>query len=75
MEPLRHLHLHGLRGTAVVRLRRVGASIPEITSMVGMSQAMVERYCRFSVQRENALAAVERLDSARVIDFNRKERK
>ena len=73
MEPLRHLHMHGLRGTAVVRLRRIGASVLEITSMVGMSQAMVERYCRFSVQRENALAAVERLD-ARVIDF-RKERK
>jgi integrase len=74
MEPLRHLHLHGLRGTAVVRLRRVGASIPEITSMVGMSQAMVERYCRFSVQRENALAAVERLDAhhpqANVLKFN-----
>jgi integrase len=65
MEPLRHLHLHGLRGTAVVRLRRSGASIPEITSMVGMSQAMVERYCRFSIQRENALAAVERLDASK----------
>ena len=75
MEPLRHLHLHGLRGTAVVRLCQAGASVREITSMVGMSQAMVERYCRFSVQRENALAAVERLDGrhaqANVLKFNK----
>ena len=56
------LVLHGLRATAVVRLRRAGATTGQITGMVGMSENMVNRYCRFSVQRENALAAVHHLD-------------
>jgi integrase len=56
------LVLHGLRGTAVVRLRRAGATVPQICDMVGMSPQMVARYCRLSVQRENALAAVHYLD-------------
>jgi hypothetical protein len=30
--------------------------------MVGMSEQMVKRYCRFSEQRKNALAAVHYLD-------------
>lgn len=59
------LVMHGLRGTACVRLRRAGATIPQIADMVGMSEAMVARYCRFSLQRENALAAVVMLDEAR----------
>ena len=53
-----HLVLHGLRATCVVRLRRAGVSIPQICDIVGMSPAMVERYCRFADQRDNALAAV-----------------
>jgi integrase len=65
----RGLVLHGLRATAVVRLRRAGATIPQIADMVGMSAPMVARYCRFSVQRENALAAVHYLDK------NKPERK
>ena len=56
------LVMHGLRGTAVVRLRRAGVPSPLICDMVGMSPAMVARYSRFSVQRENALAAVHILD-------------
>jgi len=56
------LVMHGLRGTAVVRLRRAGATIPQIGDMVGMSAVMVTRYCRYSIQRENALAAVHVLD-------------
>ena len=56
------LVLHGLRGTACVRLRRAGATIPQIADMVGMSEDMVARYCRFSVQRENAVAAVTHLE-------------
>jgi integrase len=56
------LVLHGLRGTAVVRLRRAGVSSPLIGDTVGMSEQMVKRYCRFSDQRENALAAVHILD-------------
>ncbi len=54
--------MHGLRATAVVRLRRAGATALQIADMVGMSEQMVKRYCRFSVQRENALAAVVYLD-------------
>jgi integrase len=53
---------HGLRGFAVVRLRRAGANTGQIADMVGMSEVMVKRYSRFSVQRENALAAVHYLD-------------
>jgi len=56
------LVMHGLRGCAVVRLRRAGVSIPLISDMVGMSAQMVTRYCRYSVQRDNALAAVHILD-------------
>jgi integrase len=56
------LVLHGLRGTAVLRLRRAGVSIPLICDSVGMSPVMVARYCRFSEQRKNAMAAVYQLD-------------
>jgi hypothetical protein len=34
--------------------------------MVGMSEQMVNRYCRKSVQRENAIAAVYHLDRTQV---------
>jgi integrase len=60
--PLAGLVMHGLRATACVRLKRAGAEVPEISSMVGMSEVMVARYTRFSEQEENALAAVFRLD-------------
>lgn len=56
------LVLHGLRATACVRLRRAGVEVLQIADMVGMSLEMVQRYCRFSNQRDNALAAVIRLD-------------
>jgi integrase len=52
-----------LKEAAVVRLRRSGATTGQIASMVGMSEVMVNRYCRKSVQRENALAAVHYLDA------------
>jgi predicted transcriptional regulator len=54
--------MHGQRATAVVRLRRAGATALQIGDMVGMSEQMVKRYCRFSEQRKNALAAVVYLD-------------
>jgi integrase len=74
LEPLRDagLVLHGLRATAVVRLRRAGATTGQIGAMVGMSEEMVNRYCRFSVQKENALAAVHYLDKT---DRERKKSK
>lgn len=56
--------LHGLRATAVVRLRRAGATTGQICDMVGMSAQMVSRYCRFQEQRKSALAAVYHLDRA-----------
>jgi len=58
--------LHGLRGTAVVRLRRSGATTPQICDMVGMSPQMVKRYSRYSDQKENALAAVHFLDRTEI---------
>lgn len=59
------LVLHGLRGHACVRLLRAGASTGQIAAMVGMSEAMVARYTRFSIQRENATAAILHLENAR----------
>src|SRR5262245_28869939 len=56
------LVLHGLRGTACVRLRQAGATESQIADMVGMSIDMVKRYCRFAAQRENAAAAVHHLE-------------
>jgi integrase len=58
----RPLVMHGLRGTACVRLKRAGATTAQIADMVGMSEEMVARYCRFSLQKENAVAAVYNLE-------------
>jgi integrase len=62
LKPLASLVLHGLRATACVRLLRAGANTRQIADMVGMSEPIVGRYCRFSVQKENASAAVLHLD-------------
>jgi integrase len=56
------LVMHGLRGTACVRLLRAGANTRQISDMIGMSEQMVKRYTRFSEQRLNAMAAVIHLD-------------
>lgn len=61
----RGLVLHGLRATSVVRLRRSGATTPQIVDMVGLSAPMVERYSRFANQKQSAAAAVIHLDRAR----------
>jgi len=55
-------NLHGLRGTACVRLLRAGANSRQIADCVGMSEEMVQRYTRFSEQRKNALAAIHILN-------------
>lgn len=71
LAPLRHaefegmvkdLTLHGLRGTACVRLLRAGATTRQIADMVGMSEPTVKKYTRFTDQRMNATAAVHHLD-------------
>jgi len=67
------LVMHGLRATACVRLSRVGATTRQIADMVGMSEPIVARYCRLSAQRENAMAAVIRLD--RHLDETMREQK
>lgn len=56
------LVLHGLRATAIVRLRRAGCPPTLISDMVGLSVQMVERYCRFADQKVSAMAAVHYLD-------------
>jgi integrase len=40
--------LHGLRATAVIRLRRAGLSTAQIEDVIGMSMAMITRYSRFA---------------------------
>ena len=62
LAPCADMVLHGLRATACVRLKRAGANEIQISDMVGLSEPMVRRYCRFSVQKENAMAAVHHLD-------------
>ena len=50
--------LHGLRATAVSRLKRAGLSDTMISDIVGMSVAMVERYTRFENKRQSGKAAL-----------------
>lgn len=59
------LVLHGLRGTACVRLSRAGANTRQIADMIGMSEEMVKSYTRLSEQKDNAMAAVLHLDRTR----------
>jgi integrase len=54
--------LHGLRATAVVRLRRAGLSAGQIGDIVGMSLAMIERYCRFADRKTSGKAALIKLE-------------
>jgi integrase len=68
LEPLKTagLVLHGLRGTAVVRLRKAGASVLQICSMIGMSEPMVTRYSRFADRTDMSLAAVHHLNTGTI---------
>ena len=50
--------LHGLRCTAVIRLRREGLSTAQIGDIVGMSLPMIERYCRFADRKASGKAAL-----------------
>lgn len=52
------LVLHGLRATAIVRLRKAGASVMNICDMVGLSEPMVARYSRLADKTERAVAAI-----------------
>lgn len=59
---VKDLTLHGLRGTACVRLLRAGANTRQIADCVGMTEDTVKGYVRFTSQRQNAIAAVHHLD-------------
>lgn len=68
------LVLHGLRSTAVVRARKRGATVLQISSMFGMSEPMVARYSRLADQREMAMAAVHHIDGTRRKPMKREEK-
>lgn len=56
--------IHGLRATAVVRLRRAGLATAQIQDIIGMSMAMIERYSRFADKKISGKAAVVTLRAA-----------
>lgn len=58
---LKDATLHGLRATAVVRLRREGMTNPQIEDIVGMSAAMVARYSRFADLKVSGKLALHKL--------------
>jgi hypothetical protein len=53
--------LHGLRCTAVNRLRRGGLEVPVIGDITGMSLGTIARYCRFADRKTSGQAALGRL--------------
>jgi integrase len=57
--------LHGLRCTAVIRLRRAGLSVGQIGDIVGMSLATIERYCRFADRKTSGQAALVQLTAGK----------
>lgn len=61
----RKLVLHGLRSSTVIRLRMMGFTELEISSLIGMSEQMVARYSRLANQKTMALASVERIENFR----------
>jgi hypothetical protein len=63
--------LHGLRCTAVIRLRQAGLSTGQIGDIVGMSLSTIARYCRFADRKSGGKAALIQIDDHRTT----KERK
>lgn len=63
--------LHGLRCTAVIRLRREGLSTGQIGDIVGMSLGTINRYCRFADRKTGGKAALFQINDLRTA----KERK
>jgi integrase len=57
--------LHGLRATAIIRLRREGLSPLQIQDIVGLSLPMIQRYCRFADKRANGEAVLVHLEQVR----------
>jgi len=65
--------IHGLRATRVVLLRRAGLTTAQIQDVIGMSMAMIERYCRFADKKANGKAAVVKLKEHRKRAVNGEE--
>lgn len=63
--------LHGLRSSTVVRLRKLGLTELQISSLIGMSEKMVHRYSRHANQKTMAAASVEHLENKTIV-FTRK---
>jgi hypothetical protein len=57
--------LHGMRCTAVIRLRHAGLSVPQISDIVGMSRQTVARYCRFADRKTGGKEALIKLEDHR----------
>lgn len=57
--------IHGLRATAVIRLRRAGLTTPQIQDIIGMSMPMIERYSRFADKKASGQAAIVKLSERR----------
>jgi integrase len=57
--------LHGMRCTAVIRLRHAGLSVPQISDIVGMSLQTVTRYCRFADRKAGGKEALIMLEAHR----------
>lgn len=65
---LKNVTLHGLRATAVVRLRRAGLSTSQIQDVIGMSMAMIERYSRFADRKASGKAAIVSMAERKKMD-------
>jgi integrase len=71
LEPLRarKLSFHGLRATAAIRLRRSGLSNALIGKMIGMSEAVVNLYCRRADQADDAITGLEQREKVVALPF------
>lgn len=65
IELLKDATMHGLRATAVINLRERGLTPLQIEDFVGMSHAMIARYCRFADKKKSGKAAAETLQKGR----------
>jgi integrase len=57
--------LHGLRCTAAIRLRDAGLEVPQISFIMGMSMATIERYCRYADRKASGKAVLLKLTPKR----------
>lgn len=62
---LRGVTLHGLRCTAAIRLRDAGLEVPQISFIMGMSMATIERYCRYADRKASGKAVLLKLTAKR----------